>query len=367
MSSVNQSEYKESISIKCLHFDPDNPRLPNTVDGSNEQEVIDWMIKDATLVELMGSIGEQGYFPGEPLLAVSHKIKDNYIIVEGNRRLAAVKLLSNPEMATKKPIKIQMVAEEAKHKPQELPIFVYPTRDEILVYLGFRHITGVKAWESYAKARYAYQLFVLEDEGQSTKTKLREIAISIGSRADYVGRLVTGFSAVETLKENDFFSIEDLDENNMDFSLLTTAMNYKSIANFIGMEDGSNPDDANKINNDCFEELIKWLYEPTKRGKSIVGESRNIKTLAKIIEYGDQALQALRNGEMLEDAFKLTESPTQIFRSSISEARGNLRTANLNIYGLENPNEGDAETLREIQKTTRNLKTIIDESLEGSN
>ncbi len=60
------------------------------------------MTKVSTISML--SIGQQGYFPGEPLLAV--KSNGNYIVVEGNRRLAAVKLLNGDLLPPKENLKV---------------------------------------------------------------------------------------------------------------------------------------------------------------------------------------------------------------------------------------------------------------------
>lgn len=48
------------------------------------------MLDDGEAQDLMSSIGQQDYFPGEPLLVVSAG-NDSFIVVEGNRRLAASK------------------------------------------------------------------------------------------------------------------------------------------------------------------------------------------------------------------------------------------------------------------------------------
>ena len=143
------------IPVESLHFDPQNPRLPSSVDGNNDMDVIEWMLRDATLIELMGAIGEVGFFPGEPLL-VTHDNSGrpyHFIVVEGNRRLAAVKLLNNPKLAPIRQSVVKSVAENARHKPSVLPVIVYSERSEILVYLGYRHVTGIKAWSPLAKAR----------------------------------------------------------------------------------------------------------------------------------------------------------------------------------------------------------------------
>jgi hypothetical protein len=72
--------------LKDLEFDPENPRLPSTIDKENEQAVLEWMLDDATIIELMRSIGENGYFEEEPLLVVKSAGRSSgYIVVEGSK------------------------------------------------------------------------------------------------------------------------------------------------------------------------------------------------------------------------------------------------------------------------------------------
>ena len=84
------------IPLDKLKLDPNNPRLPKSlrVKGASEEEIIEYMLLDASLIELMMAIGENNFFPGEQLLVVKD-MGDSYKVVEGNRRLSAVKLLSS--------------------------------------------------------------------------------------------------------------------------------------------------------------------------------------------------------------------------------------------------------------------------------
>ncbi len=91
------------IETNKLDFDPKNPRFFRLNDASNAATVIEEMLDDESVHDLMLSIGQQGYFPGEPLLAV--KSNGNYIVVEGNRRLA----LMNPLMILVKIIKLRWI------------------------------------------------------------------------------------------------------------------------------------------------------------------------------------------------------------------------------------------------------------------
>src|SRR3979409_2678519 len=95
------------VPLEDLEFDPENPRLPSSIDREDEQAVLEWMLDDATIIELMRSIGAKGYFEEEPLLVIETTVNSSkYIVVEGNRRLAACKLLRYPSLA---PIRRQAV------------------------------------------------------------------------------------------------------------------------------------------------------------------------------------------------------------------------------------------------------------------
>lgn len=215
------------VPVKNLRFDPDNPRLPSTVNGNKESEVIEWMLDDATLPELMAAIGEQDYFPGEPLLVVpaDQRKDDIYTVVEGNRRLAAVKLLQNPGLAPMGSKKVQIISDEAKKRPGELPALVFDKRDDILRYLGYRHVTGIKEWNPLAKARYLEQL-AQKSKGPYSKKKFQAMARTIGSHWDYVARLLTGLAIYKLMESRSFFGIQGLDENDIEFAVLTTALSY---------------------------------------------------------------------------------------------------------------------------------------------
>src|SRR5437588_164823 len=106
-----ESERVEFIALDVLHFDPRNPRFPTrkSLDVSAERQVLEWMLDDATIIELMKSIGESGYFEVEPLLVIAKpKEQGHFLVIEGNRRLAALILLNYPQRA---PIKKQAVLE----------------------------------------------------------------------------------------------------------------------------------------------------------------------------------------------------------------------------------------------------------------
>lgn len=355
----------EYLRVKQLQFDPDNPRLPSTLNGSHEPAVIAWMLTDATIVELMMAIGEKGYFPGEPLLVVPAKKSGFYEVVEGNRRLCAVKLLDNPELAPSKKISVRTVSVEAKNKPSELPVLIYENRNQILDYLGYRHITGIKEWDTLAKARHLDDLLNRERTG-AIRDKFRSLARGIGSSAHYVARLITTLKIYEKLADKSFYQIADLSEETIDFSVLLTALSYKEISKFLGV---ANDDPSLKgLNEKRLRLLTAWLFERNSEGKTRIGESRGLKDLSAIVSH-ERALAAFKAGRPLADAVLLTGAPTLIFRTSLNNSRKQLSTARDYSHLVEETTEADSALLLEIQKMARDMKVVVDEKLldgEGS-
>ena len=110
------------IPTSELHFDPENPRFYRLNDRTSVDAVIEEMLADEGVQELMLSIGQQGYFEGEPLLIAADQ-NGKLIVVEGNRRLAATKLLNGEISPPKRrSASVKLIRDEAQHAPPtELP------------------------------------------------------------------------------------------------------------------------------------------------------------------------------------------------------------------------------------------------------
>ena len=130
----------KTLPVSQLNFDPDNPRLPDRIDGTDTDAVTDFFLLECNLIELMMSIAEQGYFHGEPLLVVEDAGGATHTVVEGNRRLASLKILTQ-EIAPRSMEKaVAKILDEAKEKPDHVPCLVFGARQDVLKYLGYRHI-----------------------------------------------------------------------------------------------------------------------------------------------------------------------------------------------------------------------------------
>lgn len=87
-----------NASIKALFLDPKNPRH---IPIENQKEIISYLIENEKIKELAKDIAEKGMT--NPLDLVGIITEDNKkLVVEGNRRVCALKLLDKPSLAPKK-------------------------------------------------------------------------------------------------------------------------------------------------------------------------------------------------------------------------------------------------------------------------
>jgi hypothetical protein len=355
-------EYQD---ISQLKFDPENPRIPRKIDREHESEVIKWMLKDASLIELMESIAINGFFSGEPLLA----IKENgfYIIIEGNRRLAACKLLNKTVEVDFMKISVSEVVNSAPkiNIPLELPLVVFDKKEEVLSYLGFKHVTGVKSWGSLAKARYLYELYKLNDSPKD-KVFYKDLAKRIGSRSDYVKNLIVSYQLYLRIERNSFFKIKNLDDDNFEFSKLSdSSTRYSNITDYLGLELNTE-DPLSNLNLESLENLTKWLFEKNSQNKTRVGDNRNIRVLNAIVG-NERALNAFSNGKTLEEAKNLTSLPSEIMKGSITDALEKVKVAWQILPEVKKTDEGDTVIIKDILEYLRLLHKGIRDKIEAKN
>ena len=345
------------IEVVRLELDPNNPRLPERLIDAPEHEVLNWMLTDATLTDLMASIVENGFFAGEALIGINDANNDGkVIIVEGNRRLASVKLLINPSKSENKTKTVQSLSIETTQKdnlPVTLPIYVVDSRGEVENYLGFRHVSGVKQWPVIAKARYLHFLYSSRAWNSGIYIQL---AKEIGSKSQYVRRLVIGYMLFELIKQHGFFDLDNLSEENFDLSLINdAATKYSDIADYMGVnKDIQYPLALLKL--DEFRNVYEWLYKRNEKGETRLGESRNLPVLNKILATPEAKVCFIIDNYTLEDAAAVTTLADDNIRWHLQNARISMLEAQKLVHNIKSPNRSDLRIAEEIRNSADTIR-----------
>ncbi|MCX6864793.1 MAG: hypothetical protein NTV46_01000 [Verrucomicrobia bacterium] len=260
----------KSIPVKDLHFDHGNPRLAEYGIESTtpEKEILITLWDAMDVLELVQSISASGFFPHEALIVTEEGGRK--IVIEGNRRLAAVKVLLNPAIAAANGWEIPKPSKAVLDTLRNLPA-IMASRKESWRYLGFKHVNGPAKWTSYAKAAYIAQVH------RDFKIRLADIAGQIGDRHNTVQRLYRGLMVLEQAEREKVYDRADRFRQRLSFSHLYTALDYEGISEFLKISpkeaETVSPVPKGRIKE--LGELLVWLYGSKKEKKEPLVISQN--------------------------------------------------------------------------------------------
>lgn len=158
----DQYEYK----VSSLTLDLDNPRLGHIIDVANQTKIIKYLIDKERVYELAKKISEEGYFVGEePIICIEGNKK---IVLEGNRRVAALKILKDPTKylpSTKSRILLRNIASNNIDVNRKVKCHIAPNRLMANPIIYERHKgDAVQKWKTGNQYAFVAQMY---DEGLS--------------------------------------------------------------------------------------------------------------------------------------------------------------------------------------------------------
>lgn len=354
-SSAHDKWVAEEIATDELFLDAENPRLTDFGLGKNpsQAQIVETLWNKMAVDEVALSIAENGFYQHEPLYATKEKGK--LVVVEGNRRLAAVKLLCDDKLRQEaKVTNLPSLTAAEKKKLDHLPVIICK-RAEIWAYLGFKHINGPQAWESYPKAHYV--AWVHNELGVT----LEDIAHRIGDKHDTVARLYDALMVLDEAENEGVFDRNDRYKQHFSFSHLTTGLGYVGIQSFLGLPRGDKtigkrrPVPKSRVGE--LGEFLLWLYGSKSKDIPAIVLSQNpdLRRLDAVLK-SKAATTALRKGLPLSVSLDISKGDERVFRESLVEAKQNLQKARGTVLTGYDGNEDLLKTADEIVELAQALR-----------
>lgn len=296
-------EQTKKISPDFLIFDVNNPRLMTGDEYStnSDVEIISAYREIAALDELIASIQTNKYIDLEPLIVLGPD-GGPFTVLEGNRRLAAIKLLRDPALAAKCKVSV----------PKELKPDVAESLESIMVYrvaratdaeafIGFKHINGPHRWDAYAKAQFVYQWYKRERPNLT----IDQIAFQTGDTHNTIRDYIGAMFVLEQAENRVGFEISDrTSRGRFAFSHLYTALGRKEYLEFLGLETGWNKSPAEnpvkKSKERQLGEMLGYIYGSKAENRKALVESQNpdLRNLGMCL-VNESALEKMRGGSTL--------------------------------------------------------------------
>lgn len=274
-------------SPDVLDFDPNNPRFGGLMAEQTQDDIQKALFGEPYYASaLVDSLLENGFIDYEPL--VVKRNGKRFTVVEGNRRLAAIKeIRSHPEKY-----------QGRKSDLERIPVLVFPEKpdeqqqNEMRVYLGVRHLLGFREWPPLSKAQF------LENESR-TDGGIDRILKETRMTKQQARRFLVPYRLLQVAKEK-------LPKGE-DFWVLGEALQRSGIKKYLQLE--VNPSTLEIVSYDKrnLTLLLEDLYGPRKptgereTSDKIVYDTRDLSRLSRVLG-SDKALVALRSGLALDEA-----------------------------------------------------------------
>lgn len=318
----------EYEKLDNLMLDPMNNRLGRSNTGRHvTQAKVMELMKDWTLEELAVSFLESGFWPQEALMVVEENLygKSLLVVVEGNRRLAALKYLRDAIVGKPVSKKWEVIAESAR-PPADLfnkvPYIKASSRKELEAFLGYRHVTGIKEWAPAEKAEYIAKL--IEDSGMNYEHVMRKI----GSKTPTVRQNYIAYRLLLQMEDEEKISLEHVEEK---FSVLFLSLRTVGVQKYLRIDIKADPKTAYrpvpKSRIQALANFALWLFGDEKTDP-IVKESRQVDTFGTILESA-KAVEYLERSERpnFEMAFRLAGGDEPETIKLIERAADNIELA----------------------------------------
>lgn len=276
-----------NAEIDILYLDPMTPRLGRhrMSKDTAQDKLLEWMF-EWKLDELAASYLESGgFWSHEPLIAVIEPLyhkKTAMVVVEGNRRLAALKLLRHSAGGAPPTRKWASLVEEFTVPTglfDRVPYVVADSRLDVQAFLGFRHVTGIKQWDANEKAGFITRL--IEDD----KMTYEQVARKIGSTSPAVKRHYVAYRLLLQIENViDDFPLEKAEHR---FTVLYDTLQKQGTQQYLGVDSNADPKalknpvkKSKHLKLACFS---RWLYG-TKKTPPLITDTRQISRFGRILE-----------------------------------------------------------------------------------
>lgn len=317
-----QFEKAALCPVDLLDLDLNNPRLQTgtELDTDTEEEVISTLSDIAALDELITSICTNKYLNLEPLIVLGASSHGRFRVIEGNRRLAAIRLIQDEALCERLNIKVKRpVAAEVLSSIEKVLVYRVRSQDDARAFIGFKHINGPQRWDAYAKARYVTEWYKKAERSVG----IDEIAARMGDNNNTLRAYIYSILMLEQAEAEDVWSISDrATSGRFAFSHLYTAIGRKEYQQYVGLPESWSDKPPLKIikRNKLTElgEVLQYIYgaKSDERPALVRSQNPDLKDVGYALANPNARLVLQQRGT-LDEARDALKDPSVAFMDAL--------------------------------------------------
>ena len=133
---------------------------------------------------------------------------------------------------------------------------------------------------------------------------------------------MTALALFNRAENSNFFGLP-IQAKDIEFSYITTALNYKNIYDWLGLNSRIDIDMID-LREENLKRLFSWMFSKDQQGRTILGESRNLADMAAIVA-SDAAVKMLEETGRLSEAYLYTDGPQAALEQAMDQVADKLR------------------------------------------
>ena len=288
--------------------------------SDTEEEVISTLSDIAALDELITSICTNKYLNLEPLIVLGASSHGRFRVIEGNRRLAAIRLIQDEALCERLNIKVKRpVAAEVLSSIEKVLVYRVRSQDDARAFIGFKHINGPQRWDAYAKARYVTEWYKKAERSVG----IDEIAARMGDNNNTLRAYIYSILMLEQAEAEDVWSISDrATSGRFAFSHLYTAIGRKEYQQYVGLPESWSDKPPLKIikRNKLTElgEVLQYIYgaKSDERPALVRSQNPDLKDVGYALANPNARLVLQQRGT-LDEARDALKDPSVAFMDAL--------------------------------------------------
>lgn len=166
MERINYNSWNRlSLSVSNLKLDKDNPRIPTYISTRTTKDILSYLFEYEKVDRLAEKIVDKGFISHDPIYVI--KEKESYVVVEGNRRVSALKCLLDPSLvpSASKMRKLEKLKKKlGQNQIEKIDVIVAPSRIEVQNVLFELHAEGKLQWNRQQKNQFIASVGVNSNE-----------------------------------------------------------------------------------------------------------------------------------------------------------------------------------------------------------
>ena len=285
-------------------------------------------------------------------------LDQKWVVIEGNRRVAALQTLFDPErlppsLAKRVPL-ISPIARqslEVKGRRKPISLLLVDKRHSADAFIGFKHVNGPASWGSLAKAKFAQAMFQrLAEEGQDRPSALSAVQQALGdTKSTSIVRMIMAFKVFQQAIHHDFISDDRLEDGVTGFSHLYTMMPNPASRVFLGLGETALSADSIMDNpvpqesHDNLNHMIGWLFGNDRTKKIIRAQGTDRPRLQKVLAVASARETLIATGD-LEKAVAELGLDVDDWRNRLTKLEVQAKDLSTDLFNLQDSLDADIAT-----------------------